>query len=791
MSSRTNIVRLAFVVLAVALFSGCSIRNYIPEGQYVLRKNVVETDHQVPRSERIAREEIAKYIKQRPSMDIWGIREWLYMKSDTNHTPRWLGGILRSLGTAPVLLDTTLTRKSADNIKAYVASRGFFGVEEEFSLSLNPSARTATATYSTFQGDPYRIANVNYLFEDNFIERIIENDSTEMLRPGEILDINRLGEERTRLSEKLRDNGYYDFSPSNIEFKVDTTIGGHKANVEMIVKRRQEGYDAQGELITANNSIYRLGRITILPDYDATRAATSPDYLRSLDTLSYEGLNIVYSGERPNLRPSMLRRIVRLQSGALYSDKRVSTTYDNLMRLDYVRSANMIFTPDQQGGMRPITFIGDHWSDTAETTEGVLDCEIRLAPALSQNYKVELEASTTSSFYGLATTLGYQNRNLFRGAELFDLSFTFGYEFLKVDDPTLNRNSVELGGRVGITFPTFLFPIDLDPASSLHAPQTRVEFSINDQNRRYYHRVLSNLTFGYNWADRDGNYYSIRPFDISLVKMNYVSQDFLDRLQNPYLKDSYTTQMMAGLSGSFVFGPQNITELRNYHNLRLNFATSGNLLSGINSLFGATKTNDHYTMFGIPYAQYVRADVSWAESIALGDDSSLAYRLYGGLIYPYGNSRHESLPADRLFYAGGINSMRGWTVRTLGPGSSAEVDSGYPSQFGNLRLEANAELRFPLGGIFDGALFVDAGNIWYTPDIQGTPEDATFKFGTFAEQIALNTGVGLRLNLNVLLLRLDWGVQLHNPNKPAGQRWVVSHFNFNNTALNFGIGYPF
>lgn len=790
MSRRTTLSALALFALVATLLTGCSLRGFIPEGQYVLHRNVVETDHSVARNERITREEISKYIKQRPAMDLWGVREWLYMKADTN-TPKWLGGIMRSLGTAPVLLDTTLTRKSADNIKAYIASRGFFGVEEEFSLRLNPSSRTASVTYSTFQGEPYRIDRVSYLFEDDFIESIIDDDSTDMLRTGDILDINRLGEERSRLTEMLRNNGYYDFSPSNIEFKVDTTIGHHLANVEMVVKRREVGYDELGNPLKVNNSVYRLGNITVLPDYDATRAATDPDYLLTLDTMTYQGLNIVFTGERPNIRPSMLRRLVKLQDGTLYSDSRVSATYDNLMRLDYVRSANIIFSPDKSGSMRPVTYIGDHWSDTAETTEGVLDCEIRLAPALRQNYKVELEASTTSSFYGLATTLGYQNRNLFRGAELFDLSFTFGYEFLKIDDPALNRNSIELGGRVGITFPQFIFPVDLDPAGTLLAPQTRIEFSINDQNRRYYDRVLSNLTFGYNWSDKSGNYYSLRPFDISLVKMNHVSQEFLDRLQNPYLKDSYTTQMMAGLSGSFVFGPQNVTELTDYTNLRVNFATSGNLLSGINSLFSATKTDGHYTMFGIPYAQYLRADVSWAESLLVGEESSFAYRLYGGLIFPYGNSRHESLPADRLFYAGGINSMRGWTVRTLGPGGSAEVNSGYPSQFGNLRLEANAELRFPLGGIFDGALFVDAGNIWYTPDIKGIPEGAEFKFGNFVEQIALNTGLGLRLNLNVLLLRLDWGIQLHNPNKPVGQRWVIGDFKLANTALNFGIGYPF
>ncbi len=782
------------IILAVATLlivaTSCNIRALLPEGQYVLTRNRVEVDHTTPRDERISAEEISKYVKQRPAMDILNIRAWLWLNSDPDNGNLW-HSLMRTLGTPPVLLDSTLTRRSAENIEAYVASRGFFGAEEEYSFRLNPEKQTAQVTYTTIQNEPYRISEVEYNIEDDYIAKLLQKDTLSGIRVGSILDINALGEERTRITNILRSEGYYDFSDSRIEFQVDTTLGNHKASVEMILKRALVGYDSEGNPITQNNPLYRIGTIRILPDYNATEAATNPDYLLSLDTISRRGLEIIYSGKRPNIRPSVLRRLVKLRSGSMYNDKRVTTTYDNLMGVDYIHSANIIFTPEGRDKMRNITYVGDHWSDTAETTEGVLDCEIRLSPALRQSYKVELETSTTSTFYGVSTTVGYQNRNLFRGAELIDMSFTFGYELLKVEDPNLNRNSTELGGMVGITFPQFLFPVEISPKGRIYNPQTRLEFSISRQNRRYYDRVLSNISFGYNWSDGRRSHFSVRPFDVSLVKMNYVSSTFLDKLQNPYLRDSYTTQMMAGISGTYAYGTLNVTNQDDYTTLRAGFSTSGNLLSGIKTLLGESKTNGHYTVFGIPYAQYVRGDVTWAQSISLGDNIAIAYRLYGGLIFPYGNSRNESLPADRLFYAGGVNSMRGWTVRTLGPGGSAAVNSGYPSQFGNLRLEANAELRFPLGGIFDGALFVDAGNVWYTPNIKGIPEGAAFKFGTALSQVALDTGVGLRLNLNVLVLRLDWGVQLHNPNKPEGERWVITHPSFRNTALNFGIGYPF
>ena len=789
-TTHSKLAHLLLLTLIVVAVSACSIQSYLPEGAYVLTSNKIETDYQTPRSERISSSEIGQYIKQRPSMDVWNVRAWLYLRADSAKKNLW-NSLLRTLGTPPTLLDTTLTRRSADNIEAYVASRGFFSATEEYSFRLKPHSRTAEVTYTTIQGEPYRIADVVYNIEDSYIAKLIQSDTLSSIHPGAILDINALGEERTRLTEMLRSEGYYDFAESSIEFQVDTTLGNHEASVEMILRQQVVGYNREGEPIGQNNPLYRIGNIRVLPDYDATEAATNPDYLLSLDTLRYRGMEIVYRGHRPNIRPSVLRRLIKLQSGSMYNEKRVNTTYDNLMRVDYIHSANILFTPEGRDQLRKVTFVGDHWSDTAETLEGVLDCEIRLSPAMRQSYKIELEASTTSSFYGVSTTVGYQNRNLFRGAEQLDLSFTYGYELLRVEDPSLGRNSTEVGGMVGVTFPQFLFPIDIDPYGLVHTPQTRLEFSINGQDRRYYNRVLSNISFGYNWSDGGRSLFSVRPFDVSLVKMNYVSQDFLDRLQNPYLRDSYTTQMMAGISGSYAYGVQDIATRSDYTTLRAGFSTSGNVISGVKHLLGSSKTNGHYTVFGIPYAQYVRGDVTFAQSIGLGDKVNFVYRLYGGLIFPYGNSRNESLPADRLFYAGGINSMRGWTVRTLGPGNSAEVNGGYPSQFGNLRLEANAELRFPLGGIFDGAAFVDAGNVWYTPNIQDIPEGAAFKFGTMFEQIALNTGLGLRLNLSVLILRLDWGIQLYNPGKSEGNRWVIAKPNIRNTSLNFGIGYPF
>ncbi|MBR3931976.1 MAG: hypothetical protein IKJ46_05310, partial [Tidjanibacter sp.] len=240
MSIHRRTYSLAGCLLALCFLVGCNIKGYLPEGAYMLTKNVVEEDKSTPRNERIAGSEVSKYIRQRPSMDLWGIRAWLYCQADTVGA-KWWDKFLRNVGAEPVILDTTQTRLSAANIGAYVASRGFFNAEEEYSFRLNPKNQTAEVTYTTFQGEPYRIAKVESQISDDFMAKVLASDTTTFVRPGNILDLEMLGTERTRIAEVLRNRGYYDFSVADIEFRVDTTIGKHQANLTMVIGGRTVG----------------------------------------------------------------------------------------------------------------------------------------------------------------------------------------------------------------------------------------------------------------------------------------------------------------------------------------------------------------------------------------------------------------------------------------------------------------------------------------------------------------------------------------------------------------------
>lgn len=774
--------------------SACSVTRHIPEGSYFLQKVKIEEDKSAPRKERIPASDLEKYIRQTPNKRFLGTNfyVWLYEQADSSKHNRW-NNWKRKIGQAPVLLDMSLTEKSAENLKVYMDSKGFFTSRATFEVDTTSRRKRATVTYRTHQGVPYRIDSVSYEFRDQFLEQIILPDTARtLIHPGAIFDITMLDRERERITAYLKERGYFNFSVNNIEYVADTLGGDQRVDLKVVVKQHLTGYNERGQAVMDNNMVYRIDRINIFPDYDPTVARTDTTLLERLDTVYYRGLNIIYE-KRPNLRPSVLRQAVPLYPNYVYNSSQVNRTYTDLMSMGYFKSAKVTFVEQP----RPVevtdyvTYIGAE-TDTTQTRytrEGYLTCNILCTPTLKQSFKVELEGSTTSSFYGLTATVGYQNRNIFRGAEALDISFTAGYEFMKAPDAKKKR-ATEFGVTTGLTFPRFLIPWGTRRFRSVNQPKTKLEVSVNFQDRPYYRRTLSSAGLTYLWTNRSYSSFSLRPIDINVVDVSYLDPDFLKNTQNKYLINSYKTQFIAGLSFSYGYNNQRKHLGGNATVIRFNAETSGNLIDGLEHLFSKPKRGeDYYTIFGIRYSQYFRTDLSVSRKIMLGEKTALAGRLYGGVGMAYGNS--QVIPFDRLFYAGGSNSMRGWTPRTLGPGSVPNPHSEFPTQLGDMKLEANLEFRFPIWGIVHGATFFDLGNIWYLKSNPGEYSDeAVFYFDNFYKQLGFNTGLGIRLDIKFAVLRLDWGIQLHNPNNPAGERWI-HNFKWKNTALNFGVGYPF
>ncbi|MEG0807043.1 MAG: BamA/TamA family outer membrane protein [Alistipes sp.] len=776
------------------LCSACSVTRSIPNGQYFLQKVTIEDDKATPHKERITAADLEKYVRQTPNNRFLGtnLYVWLYEQADPKKQNRW-NNWKRKIGRAPVLLDRNLTEKSTQNLKVFMDSKGFFSSNAWVEVDTTSRRKRARVTYHTRQGEPYRIDSVSYDFKDKFLEQIILPDTAQtLIHPGKVFDITMLDAERERITTYLKERGYYNFSVNNIEYLADTLGGDHRVDLSVIVKQYLAGYNDRGQAILDNNMVYRIDRINIFPDFDPAAMRTDTTLVARLDTVYYHGLNIIYE-RRPNLRPSILRQAVPLYPNYIYNSAQVNRAYTDLMSLGYFKSAKISFVeqPQSADSTNIVSYIGAarDSTQTRYTREGYLECNVLCTPTLKQSFKVELEGSTTSSFYGLTATVGYQNRNIFRGAEAFDMSFTAGYEFMKAPDAR-KRRAKEFGVTTGLTFPRFLVPWRTTRFRAVNQPKTKVELSFNYQDRPYYRRTLSSAGITYLWTNSKYSSFSLRPVDINVVDVSYLNPDFLKDTQNQYLVNSYKTQFIAGLSFSYGYNNQRKNLGGNATVIRFNAETAGNLVDGLEHLFSKPAAGkDYYTIFGIQYSQYFRTDLSFSRKNRLGDKAALAWRLYGGVAMAYGNS--TSIPFDRLFYAGGSNSMRGWTPRTLGPGSVPNPHSEFPTQLGDLKLEANLEFRFPIWGIVHGATFFDVGNIWY---LKSKPseysDDAVFYLRDFYKQLGFNTGLGIRLDIKFAVLRLDWGVQLHNPNNPTGERWI-HNLKWKNTALNFGVGYPF
>ena len=748
----------------------------------------------MPRRERIKSDEVMRYIRQTPNKHFLGsdFYVWVYSLAKPEKD-NWWNNLKRKIGEEPVLLNMRDTERSVSNLKIYLESRGYYDSGVAYAVDTTYRKRRAKVTYSLRQGRPYYIDNVSYDFRDRFLEPILLPDTVNtLLHKGDIFDISVLDKERERIALYLKDRGYYSFTVNNVEYVADTLGGDHKVGIKVIIKQNLLGYNARGKAMYDNNIVYRLRNINIVPSYNAVAAKSRENYFDAFDTVDYRGLNILFRGKQPRVREKVLRGAIPLYPNYLYNYSQVNRTYSNLMSMGYFKSARISFKelPDSMAQRGYITHIGGAHSSSLVnyTREGYLDCDIFCTPALRQSVKAELEASTTSSFYGLKAVLGYQNRNIFRGAEMFELTGTAGYEYMKAPN-SKKRHAMEFGLAASLSFPRFLIA-NYAMKQNIVAPKTKFEISYNYQDRPYYRRGLSSLSWVYSWRNRTSSSFVIRPITINWVDVSYIDQDYFNSLQNQYLKHSFESQLILALSGSYVYNKQYKSAPNNRTTVRVNGEVAGNLLDGLEHLFSHPNDKGYYEILGIRYSQYVRGDVSASHKVMFGKVTALAARLYAGVGYAYGNS--DAIPFDRMFYAGGSNSMRGWAPRTLGPGSSAAPTNViYPTQLGDMKLEANIEFRFPIWGIFQGATFFDAGNIWYIGR-KGVeyPEGSVFSFGEFYKQIALNTGIGLRLDIKFAILRLDWGIRLHDPNQPVGERWI-HNFKWKNTSLNFGVGYPF
>ena len=791
---------LSYITFVATMFmlAACNVTRSLPEGEYLLSKVSFRDDKSTPRDERITvdRDDLESYVRQSPNKRILGIDfyVWVYEKANPNKD-NWINNTMRKIGEEPVLLDSVLTDKSIQNLQTYLHTRGYCQSSVRCDVDTTRRKRRAELTYTLHQGEPTRINELSYDFRDASLRSIILADTAAtLLHIGDIFDITRLDSERERIATDLNNRGYLDFTVNNISYEVDTIGHQTKADVKMIIKPTLVDYDGRGAQVWSDNAVYRIRNVNVFPTYDPMLRSTGGFKANAkIDTTYYYGLNIIRDlNTTPQLRDAVLRRTIPIYPNYIYAVDQINHTNKELMSLGFFRNAKIDFTAVPHDDTY-VSYVGNDGDDSEihNTREEYIDCNIYCTPALKQSAKVEVEASSTSTFYGFSATLGYSNKNVFRGAEAFDIAARFGFEFMYARD-VKKRSAQELGITAGLSFPRFLAPFHTSPGMKISQPRTRLELAFDYQNRPYYRRNIFTTRWAYSWQQGDRSSIVLRPVDINWIDVKEVDEQFLADIDNQYLRTSFESQLTAGLSASFIYNTQRSDFDQNVTIVRANLESAGNLIQGLEHLFSKPAAGkDYYEILGVRYSQYVRAELSASHKIDLGHKMALAGRLFGGVGVTYGNSMGRSIPFDRMFYCGGANSMRGWVPRTLGPGNKPMVeDTSYPSQVGDVRLEANLEFRFPIWWIFHGALFLDAGNVWYLRDTEDSSPEEVFRFNNFYRQLGFNTGAGLRIDATFVILRFDLGIQLHNPGRPEGERWI-HNFKWSNMALNFGVGYPF
>ncbi len=773
-------VSLMILALICVILSGCSSSKHVPDGSYLLDKVHIRLDS-VGKEEQLDVTEMQAYLRQTPNHRmLWSIKFRLgFYNLAGNDSTNWWNRWMRKLGEAPVIYDPALSEASAEQLMQYLANKGYFNADVAIDSVKNEKKKKIELTYTLAPGPRKVISQVEYEFPDSAVKNIVMADSSRFLTyPGQPLSRDVLENQRTLVADALRNNGYYNFGKECITFVADTTEGS--SDVDLLMKVNYPSGSQKERLDLYSKFLIR--RVTVIADAEAIDS-DNPALAVGKDSVNYHGIEILYADSR-YLRPSVIANNCYIVPGQIFSQKDVDRTYRAFSRLGILKFINVSFVP-----------VG-HIDD-----EGILDAYILLTPGKSQTASVELEGTNSEGDLGVAVGLTYSHRNIGKGSETFTGKLRGSYESLSGNlEGLLNNRYLEYSVDMGLSMPEFKAPISRRIRRRIQA-STEMNFSMNYQERPEYTRVISTAGWSYKWIDaRKNNRHVFTPLDINYVYLPASTNDFIDLIapDNPLLRYSYEDHFIMRMGWRWYHSnkreatPWQRSMQRDIYNVRVNAEIAGNLLFAISSIF-AHRSNFHddpYRIFGIHYSQYFKLEADYALLHRFDEKNSVAFRVGGGIGIPYGNS--EMLPFEKRFYGGGANGVRGWAVRTLGPGAypSRNSVSDFINQCGDIRLITSAEYRAKLFWVLELGAFIDIGNIWTIRDYPFQP-GGVFKFNEFYKQFAAAYGLGLRMDFNYFLLRFDLGMKAHNPAMDERPWPLISPNWHRDASFHFSIGYPF
>lgn len=758
---------------------------HFESGEYLLVSNKIRI-----KGSKVPTEELLPYIQQQPNgkfLGIFRINIALYNignKGDETKFRKWLKN---KPGEAPVLLDTSLVSSSAKQMEMYLANKGFF--HSKVSDTIYFRKKKASVIYRVDPGEPYRIRNIRYAIPDTQVAALIFRDTAQtLIKKGNNYDSYVFDDERTRITSYLLNEGYYKFSSNYIKYTIDTNLHCKQLDLtlEIVNDVVPTLFGLSGWKIIPHRRYY-INNVYIYPEYDHVTP-----YKGKYDTI----VKTYYADKKENreirycflnhtpfmIKPRTIAQSVYITPLSHYNLDDVNQTYNQLSGLQVFKYINLQFR-DCPPGERKKSSVKD-----------IIDCHIELSRKPEHSFAVTTDGTNSSGALGVQANLGYQNCNIFSGAQLLRINLNGSLQMQATDGfgGKTFFNTIEVGANAGLTFPQFLVPFKTDNIHKDFNPKTNISIGYNYQLQEHYNRHISNITFGYTWGRKKQIQHLLNPIEISLVKIFKDSyfDSVLNSQQDNRLKNQYTDHLVAGAKYTFTYNSQQVTKSNNFVWFRLNLETGGNFLYLLNTVFnGKQVAGSPFSVQGLPFAQFVRPDVDFRYYQVLRKNFSFVYRFYAGIGIPYGNV--TVLPFEKTFFAGGANGMRGWRMYSLGPGEYINTQTSATfNQIGDMQLEANFEYRFPIYDWIRGAFYIDAGNIWLLKDSPDLP-GGKFIFPDFLDQVAIDSGIGLRFDFDFFIFRFDPAIALRNPVYTVSERWTFNKLQLKDIVWNFGIGYPF
>lgn len=760
-----------YFLTVLLLLSGCSVSKFIPDGQYLLDEVHVRSDNKEIKSS-----EMYSYVRQKPNSKWFSLVKlpmYIYCASGKDST-KWINKFLRKMGDAPRIYDPSVAEETRMQILSAVQNKGYLGAEVVLEEKLKKNKIDAYYRIST--GNPYMISSINYNIEDYVIRDLLMNDSIHSnLVEGMRFNVNVLEEERNRITQYLLNRGFYRFNKDYITFQADTVNGTYRIDLTMNIALNEQN---DGN----NNSLhrqYKVRKVNYLMDIDnLATVRNNPE----TDTVEYNQLSIIYN-DRLFLRPGVIASHNRIEPGKLYSNRDVMATYSSLARLGILKYSNIRFV--------------EHF----ENDSSYLDAYVSLSKNKNKTLAFQIEGTNSAGDLGAAASVTYTHRNLFKGSETFNIKVRGAYEAVTGLEGYANNNYTEYGVESSLEFPEFMFPfLKSDFKKSVNA-KSQVSAKYNWQIRPEFERTLASAAWSYRWNSKKRASHRLDVLDINYIYMPYRSNTFIEYLNymdeiNPLLRYSYEDLFIVRLGYTYTYNSAGVstqqTAKKSSYSIRFNIEESGNLIYGLSKLIHKKPSDgESYRVGNISFAQYVKMDFDFAKNIMIDDRNALVFHIGTGIAVPYGNSK--SLPFEKLYFSGGANSVRGWSVRSLGPGGyrGASGSLDYVNHTGDIKVDMNVEYRTHLFWKLNGAAFIDAGNVWTLKD-RYSDSTGQFSFRRFYKEIAVSYGLGIRFDLDFLILRFDGGMKAVNPMETGIDRFPLIKPDFSRDfAFHFAVGYPF